>query len=294
MFRWLTRSRHVSTIRRPSRARLYLEALETRECPTAPNLMFSIQSISGATVTLSGVVFDQDPTTCNVNFWVVASASVTPPNSSGQFTLQAVTSAPGTIYGQAVDNQPLYSSVVQASLNGNPPSLTLNLASGVGNTATLSGQVTDASPSGLTVTFSGAITGSTTTDSNGNYSFTTTNWTSGTVTAQTTDPWGRNSNAPTVVLSNVTPVISNFTAVAGSGGLYTFQGQITAGYSSNMTVKLWGISTLNGSQGYTTVTVGSDGWFRYTVQLTSQDHGTVCAEAINWDGLTSDIVMTSV
>ena len=46
--------------------------------------------------------------------------------------------------------------------------------------------------------------------------------------------------------------------------------------------------------GPTTVTVGSNGWFEYSVQLTSQDHGCVSAQAIDWRGLTSDIATYNV
>ena len=132
------------------------------------------------------------------------------------------------------------------------------------------------------------------TDNNGNYSLTTTSWRPGNVTAQTADAWGLPSNTPSATLTNAAPVISNFTAFPSSGGYWTFRGQVTDEYAPGETVQLSGIPTLNGTRGYTTVTVGSNGWFEYSVQLTAQDHGCVSAQAIDWRGLTSDVATYNV
>jgi hypothetical protein len=303
MFRWLKRPRRNH--RTPARLRLRLEPLETRDCPSGPGALlttddgptitsFTAQVMTGTNVMLRGTLTDTQPASCEVTFSGVVTGDAEA-DTAGTFALFTPASALGTITAQAVDGENLQSNRAQATLTSNPPSITLTASGqGAGGAITLSGQVTDESAAGLIVTFRGAVTATAVTDNNGNYSLTTTSWGPGNVTAQTTDVWGLTSNAPSAALTNTAPVLSNFTAVPSNGGYWTFQGQVTDEFAPGETVRLSGIPTLNGTSGSTTVTVGSNGWFEYSVQLTSQDHGCVSAQATDWLGLTSDVATYNV
>jgi hypothetical protein len=251
---------------------------------------FSAQVLNrGTNVLLSGTVTDAQPANCNVSFGGVASGQIYP-NPSGQFSLTVAASKLGTITARAENVEGVYSAQAQATISSTAPSLTLTASGqGAGGVITLCGQVTAAGAAGLTVTFRGAVSATAVTDSNGRFSLATTSWSPGAVTAQTTDAWGQTSNTPSATLTNLPPVVSNFTAVANGGGYWTFEGEITDEYAPGETVWLWGLPTLNGTAGHTAVTVGSNGWFSYSVQLTSQDHGTVWAQAFDWQGLASDM-----
>jgi hypothetical protein len=303
MFRWLKRP--CRNPRTPARLRLCLEPLEARDCPSGPTAVlnmtvgpiitsFTAQVMTGTNVMLRGTLVDLQPASCEVTFSGVVTGDAEA-DSAGTFALFTPASALGTITAQAVDGDNLQSNQAQATITSNSPSITLTASSqGANGAVTLSGRVTDESPIGLVVTFRGAVTATAVTDLNGNYSLTTTAWSPGNVTAQTADAWGLASNTPSATLANTAPVISNFTAVPTSGGYWTFQGQVTDEYAPGETVRLWGIPTLNGTGGSTTVTVGSNGWFEYSVQLTSQDHGCVSAQATDWQGLTSDVATYNI
>jgi hypothetical protein len=303
MFRWLKRTCHNP--RTPARLRLRLEPLETRDCPSGPPsyvinpdgptiTSFTAQVMTGTNVMLRGTLIDSHPASCEVTFSGVVTGEAEA-DAAGTFALFTPASALGTITAQAVDGENLRSNQAQATITSNVPSLTLTASGqGASGAITLSGRVTDESAAGLTVIFRGAVTATAVTDNNGDYSLTTTSWRPGNVTVQTTDAWGLTSNTPSATLTNTAPVISNFTAVPTSGGYWTFQGQVTDEYAPGQTVRLSGIPTLDGTSGYTTVTVGSNGWFDFSVQLTSQDHGCVSAQAIDWQGLMSDVVTYNV
>ena len=91
-------------------------------------------------------------------------------------------SVPPTLgVGQPVDTSP-------------PPIITMSLAYDSISTVTLSGSVNDAEPAGETVTFTGLINGSATTDANGNFGYTSSFTGVGGIDATSIDAWGQTSN----------------------------------------------------------------------------------------------------
>ncbi len=267
---------------------LRVEALETRDCPsTGPSLTFTASLLFNNTVMLSGMVLDPHPMTCAVTFSGVASGSVYP-DFTGGFHLMTTATGLGTVTAQAEDDQDLFSNPAQQILTSPAPTLTLSRSYGAGNAVTLSGQVTGGSVGGCLIALGGAVNGTVTADGNGNFSYTTTSWSPGTVTAQTTDAWGQKSNAPTATLTNAPPVLTNCSASQGANNIWTFQGQVVDEFAPGETVQLSGVPTLNGSQGFTAAAVGGDGLFRFTTQLGAQDTGWVSVVAYDWIGQASD------
>jgi hypothetical protein len=169
-----------------------------------------------------------------------------------------------------------------------PISLTLNAAYGANHAVTLSGHVNDLLPAGLTVTFSGAITGSTVTDSNGDFSVTLTAALLGTVTATVTGSQPGSTGYASLVLSNVAPTIVNFTATQDSATCWTLSGQVTDEYAAGLVITFSSaIAPLNGQ----TVVVGDDGWFTLSFNTQGMDYsGTVTVQVLaDWWGLASNL-----
>jgi hypothetical protein len=150
---------------------------------------------------------------------------------------------------------------------------------------TLSGQVTDDQPSGLTVTFSGAVTGTTVTDANGNYSVRLQASSLGAVLATVTDSWGNVSNPASVTLTCAPPSITDISAACGPDNVWTFQGTVVAASPDNMTVTFNGLPSVANQ----TATVQANGTFVYIVQMQPNDDGTVTVQTTDWWGQTSEI-----
>jgi hypothetical protein len=171
------------------------------------------------------------------------------------------------------------------------PILTLSVTYNAKTSVTLSGKVTDdlASVAGLTVTFSGEAGGSATTDSNGNFSYTTNASGLGVVSAVTSNADGA-SNTATVTLSVPAPVISNFSAVQQSGYQFVFSGIVGAQTAAGLTITFGGLASLSGQ----TATVASNGSFQLVVRLRSDgsDNGSATAQTTDWWGQASNIATT--
>jgi hypothetical protein len=148
----------------------------------------------------------------------------------------------------------------------------------------LSGQVTESGSSvnGLTVTISGEATGTTQTGPNGSYSLMLQASALGDVHATTVDGSGQASNNAVVTLTSNAPTIADFTATQ-NGTLWTFTGEVVDASPAGETVTFGGLSQLQGK----TVTVGSNGWFTFSIMLPSGTNGTVSAMDTNWWGLQS-------
>jgi hypothetical protein len=177
-----------------------------------------------------------------------------------------------------------------------PSTITLNVAYAANHHVILSGQVTaggwgahtDGEWSGVTVQISGAASGSTKTDANGNYSVDLTASSLGQVQAKTADIL---SNTATATLTSNTPTIELFGVVAGPLNFYTFSGQVTGDVTGGMVITFGGqVQAMNGR----TVTVDADGYFAISVQINSNDLGTVTATATDWWGIYSDEVAVLV
>lgn len=159
-----------------------------------------------------------------------------------------------------------------------------------GHVAQLSGTVFDESPRTVQITFSGAVSGTTTADSSGHFSYSTTNAVLGVVHARALDNEGLYSAMVDAVLSNGAPAISNFVAVQGADGYWTFKGTVNDQNPGTCTVTLTGLPQLNGQK----VSVAADGTFSYTVWLPAGTWGTVGAQATDEWGLTSNEAMAMV
>jgi hypothetical protein len=251
--------------RRPvevKRARPRLEGLETRDCPsglaiTSLNLTMLAENL----VRLSGTVTDDNSSDVRVAFSGAATGKVeAAPN--GRFALTTTASSLGTVTAVAQDGVNPDSDPATATIACDAPSLTLSAAYGTGRTVTLSGQVTDDDPGGLTVTLSGEVNTTVTTASDGTFSVTTDADGLGDVSATTQDVWGQNSDPATVTLASHAPVISDFqVALSATSNTVTLSGQVTAEDAGSLVVTL-------GGQVSTTVAVAADGTFRATVDAT--------------------------
>lgn len=264
------------------RIRPFLERLEARDCPSAPQITaFSALVQQGHTVLLGGTVSDDNPASVSLSFSGVAGGS-TMADSSGNFQLQTQASALGTVYVVGLDADGQSSNTAQAVLSVPAPIFTTFTVaqSGPNRQVTVSGQVS--SGAGLTVTLSGVVSASVTTGSNGSFTFTGTAGSLGQVNASVTDVWGQTGTGA-AQLTNQAPTITNFNGEnTGVQNIWDFEGQVSGQWVPGETVTFSGIAALQNVQ----VTVGSDGWFHVQVQLSSSDTGMLVATVTDWWGAT--------
>jgi len=278
MLEWLLGLRNRAKSARPAnrnRLRLAVEGLEPRWCPAGPQITsLNAAIVQGDTVMLSGTVSDPGADSLSVSFQgdVTGTAAV----SNGSFSLQTQASQLGTIYAQASDNLNNFSTPVQTQLSASPPAITAGITENGGTSVTISGTVTDGSPAGLTVSFSGEVTGSATTDANGNYSFTANAAAPGTISVQTKDVWGLLSNTSSVMIVDVAPSITLSVSQDGNHTV-TVSGQVTSQAPGGLTVTLSGV--VEG-----TATTSPTGAFSYTG--TASNLGQIYAQVADVWGMT--------
>jgi hypothetical protein len=165
-------------------------------------------------------------------------------------------------------------------------SLTLSVVSGPGGSATVSGQVSGgAAPGGLTVTLTGVVSGTVTTNADGTFTFTGPTSGPGQIQATVTDDAGSTATA-SVNLSPAPPTIVNFGAVNNGNNSWTFTGQVQGPYAAGMIVTLGGIPSLDGNNAY--ATVQPNGTFSYTITLLPGECGGVTAECVDSWGQASN------
>ncbi len=173
-----------------------------------------------------------------------------------------------------------------------PSTLTASVTYGTARSITLTGTETaDGSVSGKTITIWGVASGSTTTDTNGNFSITLTASSLGDVRLKDTDG---SSNIVTITLTDTAPALTSFTAVEGSGNVWCFSGTVAYNRSfSDLTIYFAG--TPISIQGKTT-TVDNTGHFELYLTLNglASDNGTVSASATDAWGLTSNTLTDTV
>ena len=153
-----------------------------------------------------------------------------------------------------------------------------------GHIARLTGTVTDENPGSVTITFTGAVSASTTVNPAGSFSFSTTDAVLGVVHAKALDNQGLYSAIVDATLANSKPVITNFTAVRGSGGFWTFSGKVTDQSQTTCSVAFSGLPELEGK----TATVAADGSFYLVVWIPAGTQGTAIAVATDEWNLTSE------
>ena len=279
------RSRLRPSAARPAarRARLCLESLEGRDCPSALSLSASV--LPGHVARLSGVLSDPVPAGARVIFGgAVSGTTVT--DSSGRFSFSTTNAVLGSVSAYAVDLAGAASNTATATLAVAPPTVTVAVTYGAHRTVTITGQVNDPDPGGRVVQFSGVVDGSVVTHPDGTFKLTTTPSGPGTFFASTTDRWCLHSDGSGGSLPPPPPPeIVNFTATEGTNRYWTFSGQVIDETPAGLTVNFGGIPSLEGA----TATTDTNGCFSYCVQLYSGESGTATAQTTDWWGQTSNV-----
>jgi hypothetical protein len=175
----------------------------------APYLTMSFSYGSQRTITLEGMVYDENPSGIPVMISGAVPTQTVHADSQGRFTLTTVASSLGEVRGQATDFAGHNSNIVTVALTNIAPQVfELRVTCEGGNTYVLTGRVSDESPAGLTVTLGGevdAFRGRTVVvGADGSFSLTveiTDVNDRGEITAQTTDWWGLTSNVATCLFA---------------------------------------------------------------------------------------------
>lgn len=271
-----------------ARAPLTLEALESRDCPSigSPPVISSmmITEMSNSTIQVSGVVEDEIPGTTTLTFTGLVTDSVTP-NGDGTFSELYQVGQEGTVTGVVVDQDLMASQSVDRVFASSAPAITnLQYAWDTeGKYVLVSGTVQDEAPGGLTVQLSGAVSGSTTTDSGGAFSVRLLASSLTAVNATVDDQWSHTSQVASVTLTNNAPQIANFQVQYGPNGLVTITGQVMDEQPEGLTVTFTGLRNA-------TVTVQADGSFSYSFTLGASESGVINATVTDWWNAESDEV----
>ena len=172
------------------------------------------------------------------------------------------------------------------------PVLTLSIQMNGLKSVTLSGMVTATNPEGLTVTFSGAVTGTTTTECDGSFTLTIDADYLGTVTAVTSDQDGTLSNVATVQVICPPPTISGF-CYTMDDNIFTLRGTVQHPDAIGMLVTIQGAA--GALQTPQTVTVNSDGTFELSICLTNPlEEGFIVAYCTDCWGQQSNLATTDL
>lgn len=167
----------------------------TSDTPVVSSLSVT-ETASGMGVTINGTVTDASPAGLTVILSGVVSTSVTT-NGSGQFTVNTVATALGSVFASVTDVWGLTSNPASVNLISSPPVISEfgDIAEG-GGYYTFTGRVTDEFAPGMTITFGGLLAGQTATvGSDNRFSITVfLGSQAGLVSAITADIWGQNSN----------------------------------------------------------------------------------------------------
>jgi hypothetical protein len=265
----------------PRYARLGLERLETRDCPSLSVGLGSPSVMPGHWARVDGMVSGNNPGGVAVNLTGAMSGATTT-DSSGHFSYTTQNATLGAVTVTATDGQG-GSASASTTLMKQPPSVTLNITYGSQRTVTLAGRVTDMDAGGRTLTFTGKVTGTTTTGSDGSFSFTTQASALGAVQATTSSPAQAN-------VTSMAPQIISFTASASVGNLWTFRGQISDESAPGLTVTFGGLAQLVNQ----TTTVASDGSFTLSVFLPAGTYGDATAVTTDWWGLQSNMAVATL
>lgn len=287
MFRSIpSRKKSKKSPARRQRTTLHVEALEGRDCPSAPQITaFAATVQTGHSVLLSGTIIDDHPTAAMVCFGGVATGFATP-DTSGHFQLQENISQLGTVFATVNDPGGAMSNTAQAMVIDPGIALSLSVAQqGPNRIVTLTGQVSCNSPAGRTVTLSGVVSGSVTTAANGAFTYSGPASALGQIQAAVTDDWGVTATSSAMLYNNP-PRIVNFQAINNGNNSWTFTGQVQDEYPAGLVVRLRGIPSLDNSN--TRVTVQANGTFSYTITLQPGENGGVTADCIDWWGQTSN------
>jgi hypothetical protein len=283
MFKFLGLRNRPAPRRRPASPHRRFERLEDRLCLTIPWIMtFETHAYGpGQSVTLSGMVMDDLPMGVQMSFTGVVSGS-TGVNSSGNFSYTGTASGLGTVTATASDAEG--ASYRQSAVWSNAPTLGFSVQeTGPNRTVTISGSIFDEAPAGLTVTFTGVVSGSVVANSAGQFTYTAQATGLGTITATTTDVWGLQSSPVEQNAYSSAPTIVDFDASADLDGFWKFEGHVSDEAPEGLIVTFGGLLA-----GYT-ATVDAYGYFYIMVQMQPGAQGEVTAQTTDWWGLDSNI-----
>src|SRR5262245_46005439 len=294
MLSFFTRNR-MRALSRLHGVRLRLEQLECRDCP-APVLIGVSARLIGGTMIVTGQVQDTNPTSDLVTISGAASGKARFLDSQGdfEFIISNVTSSgwiqirslkpmTGSGNGGSFD---LQNYLVIAPIGSVAPYITITgISYGHERSINISGEVIALNPAGLPVQISGAASGTTTTDANGNFNITLTASGLGTVSAQTVAN-GLTSNVVTEAFSASPPVIDQLGYVEGPGNSFVIRGHVSCADPEGLIVSFGGqVAAVEGL----TAVVGPDGWFEIEVTITPGDNGTISAQTTDWWGQESNV-----
>jgi hypothetical protein len=241
-------------------------------------------------VVLSGQVTADEPGGLTVSFTGQHTGS-TVTAADGSYSVTVEVAESGTIQASVFDSEGTASNVAEAMVElATPPTITLCVTPLDHRIVRLSGQVTDANPGGLTVQFSGEYSGSALTDETGHFSVSVEALNLGAIQASVTNSAGLTSNVAEDHVTSQTPTISDFYAVREVNNLFSFYGHIEDEWAAGLELHLGGFGALNGQ----TVTVGEDGGFHFTANLSSSDCGLAVCWITDWWGLRSEDAQTYV
>ena len=177
--------------------------------------------------------------------------------------------------------------------HNHPPSVTSFSVSQAGHhDVQLTGSVSDdGAVSGLTVSFSGVVSGSTSTNADGDFLCVLTASALGSITATVTDDGGLSSDPCSADLTNVAPTIS-VSASQGVGGCWIIEGSVSDEWAYGLTVTL---SSGNPALDGMSVEIGSNGSFEFSIlnPNVNLNGATVSASVTDWWG-ESDTAFTAI
>jgi hypothetical protein len=155
----------------------------------SPTLSLYAQILPGQQVELTGQLLDANPAGATVTFSGAATGSTTT-DANGNFSFIADSASLGTVYASAVDQAQQTTNLAHATIADSGPIITFTVSSMSQTSVTITGSVTDVDKQGISVQASGFASGSTLTDANGNFTFTSALGAGGAVLVSATDLWG--------------------------------------------------------------------------------------------------------
>lgn len=272
----------------PHRFRTVLgfETLESRDCPSIGNIApeitgLNIVEMSNNVVQISGYVEDEIPETVTMGFSGLVTDTFAL-DSSGYFSEMYQVASQGTLNVTATDEESEVGSA-QAEFSSVTPYIELEYQwASTGKQVILWGTVTDEFIEGETVTFSGAVSGSTTVNSMGQFYITLEASQLGQITATIADQWNQSAQ-DSVTLTNSAPVIDSFSVEYQGYGIFYITGYVNDEQPGGLKVHIGGLTN-------TWIDVNEGGTFEATLYLPQYTGGTFTAMVTDWWGVESAIV----
>jgi hypothetical protein len=249
-------------------------------------------TISGASEINEGLSYSLaleeggDPGDDHVQYWTINWGDGTPMEMVSAIDYAShVYQQPGnySISATAYDEDGAYpaTNTQAVTVHNVAPTLEMSIAYECERWVTLSGRILDADAAGLTVTFTGKVNASTTTDANGNFSLTAEASALGQIFASTMDMGGLASNIAQVTVTNEAPRIVQFEALFVVGNIWSIRGRVEDESPAGLIITFGGLPSLNGR----TAVVQADGTFYVSWEINANESGAVTGVVTDWWGL---------